>query len=391
MKWVNATVWGSLLLTALIAPATAAENPPVASPLSPARKAPTDIAPEQVAAWVRELDADEFAKRELATMGLIQAGEPAIAGIAALDLPSQNLEVVTRGLHVLQELALSDDRAVEDAAREVLEKLAQSTNFTAARRASGTLATLNQLRQGRAMEELQKLGVKIQVVNRQLGLLLVHETVAVEIDETFRGESKDLKRLAFLPDVQLVELQGTHINDDVLKFVATMPSMRYLKIKRAKVTPAGLTELTKAAQLEHLSVLYCPIDDTAVEPLAKLAKVKEQRIFGTDMTRDGSLKLREALTNVGSSLDFRQGGFLGIGCDDSRGRCEISQVQKDTAAEKAGLQYGDIILDFGGENVTTFKDLTALIGKYKAGDAVKFGILRDTERLKVEVTLGEWE
>ncbi len=380
-------VWITLLLTMPSAGVMGQEDLRAKVPA----KQPSVIAPEQVTTWVRDLDADVFAKREQATDGLIEAGLPAVKGLAKLDLARQNLEVVTRGLHVLQELALSDDRETEDAARDVLESLSSSTNLAASRRASATLATLNSLRQGRAIEELQKLGVSVQVVTRQIGPLLVQEIPTVEINETFQGETKDLKRLSFLGDVQLVELQGKPINDEVLKYVAAMPSMRYLKIKHAKVTAAGLSELEKAKQLEHLSVMYSPINDDVVPSLAKLTMVREQRIFGTDVTRAAADKLKTTLVNAGSSLDFRQGGFLGIGCDDSQGRCQISQVQNDTAAHKAGLQYGDIIVDFAGENVTTFKDLTAEIGRFKAGDTVEFGVLRETEKLKIKVTLGEWD
>lgn len=68
------------------------------------------------------------------------------------------LEVVIRGVHVLRELALSGDDDVQELARAALERIASVQLTAAARRAEVTIASLNETRQTRAMEELQRLG-----------------------------------------------------------------------------------------------------------------------------------------------------------------------------------------------------------------------------------------
>jgi hypothetical protein len=101
----------AIAASALTASSQAAPNKPMAA------------TQEQVRAWVRGLNSDEFATREEATDALSNCGLVAITELQQADLPQQNLEVVARGMLVLQELALSDDVQVEDAARELLEKL----------------------------------------------------------------------------------------------------------------------------------------------------------------------------------------------------------------------------------------------------------------------------
>jgi S1-C subfamily serine protease len=61
-----------------------------------------------------------------------------------------------------------------------------------------------------------------------------------------------------------------------------------------------------------------------------------------------------------------------------------------SAAEKAGLQENDIILEFGGEKITLQNSLAKIIQKYNSGDKVVLKILREKEEKTIEVILGEY-
>lgn len=60
-----------------------------------------------------------------------------------------------------------------------------------------------------------------------------------------------------------------------------------------------------------------------------------------------------------------------------------------SAAEKAGIQRDDIILEFGGEKITPENSLAKIIQKYNPGDKVTLKILRERTEFEVEVTLKE--
>jgi len=60
-----------------------------------------------------------------------------------------------------------------------------------------------------------------------------------------------------------------------------------------------------------------------------------------------------------------------------------------SAAEKAGLKEGDIILEFNGEKITSENSLAKMIEKYNPGDKVVLKILREGKEKTVEVILGE--
>jgi putative serine protease PepD len=75
------------------------------------------------------------------------------------------------------------------------------------------------------------------------------------------------------------------------------------------------------------------------------------------------------------------------GVDDGDG-AEIDTVNKDTPAEEAGLQKGDLIVAVDGERVTDGIALIVAIRKHQPGETVEFTYLRDGDEQTTEITLG---
>ena len=94
-------------------------------------------------------------------------------------------------------------------------------------------------------------------------------------------------------------------------------------------------------------------------------------------------------------------GFLGVSLGpvtddmaDSLGlpanRGEIVQsVQDDSAAQKAGLQAGDIITGINGQDVTSEQTVIFLIANIQPGETVPVEVLRNGQTLTVNATLGK--
>ena len=92
-------------------------------------------------------------------------------------------------------------------------------------------------------------------------------------------------------------------------------------------------------------------------------------------------------------------GLLGIiGGDVDEGLAEafnsevnigafVNEVAPDTAADKAGLQAGDIITEINGNGLTGFNELRAKIASLGAGAEVVLTIIRSGDEQKVKVTL----
>jgi serine protease Do len=64
-------------------------------------------------------------------------------------------------------------------------------------------------------------------------------------------------------------------------------------------------------------------------------------------------------------------------------------VTSGSAADKAGLKEGDIILEFNGEKITRDNSLAKIISEYNPGDKITLKILRDKEEKNINVVLGE--
>ena len=65
----------------------------------------------------------------------------------------------------------------------------------------------------------------------------------------------------------------------------------------------------------------------------------------------------------------------------------ISGVTAGGAAEQAGLQAGDILLDYNGRAMTDLQVYSNLIRESAPGDIVRLDVQRDALRFTVEATL----
>ena len=77
---------------------------------------------------------------------------------------------------------------------------------------------------------------------------------------------------------------------------------------------------------------------------------------------------------------------VSVGGDTSAG-AEIADVTSGGAADKAGLRKGDVITQVEGQEVSSAKQLTGYIRRYKGGDAVKLTYVRDGASHEVQVAL----
>lgn len=67
----------------------------------------------------------------------------------------------------------------------------------------------------------------------------------------------------------------------------------------------------------------------------------------------------------------------------------VKSVEKDSPAEKAGIQAKDIITALNNEKVTSMDELNSIKNTFNIGDTITLSITRGTETLEVTLTLGE--
>ncbi|MGS0680426.1 DegQ family serine endoprotease [Shewanella sp. 125m-7] len=105
-----------------------------------------------------------------------------------------------------------------------------------------------------------------------------------------------------------------------------------------------------------------------------------QQIIEHGEVRRGVLGVMgQDLTNElakGFGIDTQHGGF-------------INEVMPDSAADKAGIKVGDIIVSVNGRSIKSFQELRAKVATMGAGSKVEFGLIRDGDDETVTAVLGE--
>ena len=133
------------------------------------------------------------------------------------------------------------------------------------------------------------------------------------------------------------------------------------------------------------------------------AKVSDSRAEGLGF----AIPVNSVLDEISDLLNYGYGKgrpYLGVATQDvtlrsrdrmwyySEGtRCVlVEKVVPDSAAEKAGIQAGDLILKLEDKQIASGDDLSSAIGAYKPGDTATLTLQRDGKEMTVEVTFGEY-
>ena len=67
----------------------------------------------------------------------------------------------------------------------------------------------------------------------------------------------------------------------------------------------------------------------------------------------------------------------------------VKAIDDFSAAEKAGLKIGDVIIEADGLKITTIDELNDIKNKHKIGDPMTLKIIRDKKQLDITLTLQE--
>jgi S1-C subfamily serine protease len=141
--------------------------------------------------------------------------------------------------------------------------------------------------------------------------------------------------------------------------------------------------------------------NTAVLRSAGSASEPDAQGIGFAIASNTIQPLLEDLRNAGGGVLGTSGAVLGVRTvtvtADIAGRLNLGVDQGailvdapdfGSAAQKGGLQQGDVLVGIGGQPVTNTAAVRSLIRKHKPGDVVKVDFVRDRKQQSVEVTLG---
>jgi serine protease Do len=134
--------------------------------------------------------------------------------------------------------------------------------------------------------------------------------------------------------------------------------------------------------------------------LAHSLKLQER---AGELARQTAPSARQRITINGDEFgSLEDTGWLGVTPEDvSADRAKelklssprgvyLSEVEKDSPAEKAGLKSGDVITEFNGQHVEGVAQFRRLIRETPAGRTISITLWRDGQSKTVSVTLGNY-
>lgn len=261
---------------------------------------------------------------------LIARGKTVVPTLLAA-LPDAD-EQQRRGLfEVLEELMLSNDADVADSAESALERLRHDDDRAVADDAERVLNFNAVLRHGRALAQLVGLGARL-------------ETVHPSDHRRATGRADLFSMFSYPETVPLVVLDSGWTGGD--------PGLKYL----GRIFPAEMLTV-------HVS------SDAAVTAEA-LRRARSSRPW---------LMIRR-----------EHEGCLGVIVDSSSvlGQVMVAGVVRESPAERAGIQAGDIILDFEGRRIHQYEDLTRNAVNRPPGEFVHLTLQRDDATIRLRLALG---
>lgn len=138
-----------------------------------------------------------------------------------------------------------------------------------------------------------------------------------------------------------------------------------------------------SSQLGRMMELRKPGDKVKLEVLRNGKKMKFK--FPLGEKKKSTIGKKAFIGVILGELSDKKREILKIGVDHG---IQVTDVVDDGPAEEAGLEDGDVILDFDDVKVYTIDQLTRMLHNFKPEAKVAVTIFRDGKKKAIEVTLG---
>jgi Leucine-rich repeat (LRR) protein len=183
---------------------------------------------------------------------------------------------------------------IGDEALQILLQMEQSRDLEVKKRTSELIAKIRKRGRGRAISEIKKIagpeGVKIfsgppDVFVDRLEEVPDEMGYVCRIDLSGRIlKDKDLAHLAYLNELESLNLADTAITDSGLAYIAALHNLRSLCLSNACVTNRGLEHIAKLRQLSCLNLDGTQVDDDGIRKIKGLDKLIMLTLIGTKIS-----------------------------------------------------------------------------------------------------------
>lgn len=352
-------------------------------PLAPEPPEPTEIPAEQL---VGQLADSSYLRREIASRQLLAAGESAVAPLEAA-MRQGDLELVERGTVILQDLAVLETPSENNVAWEALSRLERSGPAAASSRASTAKSIVRSDRSERARARLGAAGVEVGAQELTFDSRLVITNV-IRFPADWAGGEEALQWLPWIYEATTAVVEGASASAEVLAAIGRMPNIRQVQIRDADPTAEAIGGLAELKRIDTLEMLFVDLGEES-EDLSAITDLPLRHtlvLTGTEFDEQDVAALQQQMP--GLEITFSRGGFLGVQCSPQEMVCEVNMVVPGSAADRAQIMRGDVIVRFGDHKVFTFADLQKAVRKYTPSDELEVAVLRAGVEVVLPIQLG---
>ncbi|MBE7008501.1 MAG: PDZ domain-containing protein [Ruminococcaceae bacterium] len=132
-----------------------------------------------------------------------------------------------------------------------------------------------------------------------------------------------------------------------------------------------------------VSAKYSAYANTVAEGLGFAIPINDVIAMVEDIMENGRVTNRPYFAITAEEVTARRAQQNGYSVDAG---VRVSSVEAGGAAEKAGLQVGDIIVKVGDKDITSMKDLNGAKKSYKAGDTASVTVNRNGTEVTLSIT-----
>ncbi|XZE55217.1 PDZ domain-containing protein [Planctomycetaceae bacterium SH139] len=336
--------------------------------------------------YIDQLSAPSYHSRQVAMRRLESAGEAAIEPLEAA-VRSGNLEVVDRASFILQSLAVLETPYDPPLAWNALGRLRQNGPGSAATRADSSIEMIEQDRSVRAQARLAAAGLKVGIQELTFNSRLAAED-AIIFPENWQIDSEALRWLPWMYSTTMVVMAGETVCDETIAAIVKLPKLVDIQLRDAKLSAAGLKKLAELERINTLELLFVDVGGPD-EDLFAMAELPLRNTLVLTATKFVPEDVDALEGNFeGLEIIYSRGGFLGVQCSQADLACVVRVVVPDSAADRAGVRPGDVILSLGEHPITRFADLQVAVRQHAPSEPMEVVVQRFGRQEKLKVELG---
>jgi hypothetical protein len=122
----------------------------------------------------------------------------------------------------------------------------------------------------------------------------LHAVTEVRLEDAAIND-ETLRQISSLTTIKVLELDRTNVTDEGMSLVSSLPELRSLSLANTKITDAGLVWLKNAQQLRTLQLSYTAVTDQGMEQVKQLPHLQFVFLRGSKVSQSGADALISAI------------------------------------------------------------------------------------------------